>query len=95
MATAQLQAELTDSKAEIQRLKEHLSSGLHSDLCLISLIPRWSSSKSGIPQTKFLSNIENFKESFYAIFCEGHRLNSTASRAYAANYAHGQHNKVT
>jgi hypothetical protein len=93
MATAQLQAELADSKAEIQRLKERLSSGLHRDLCLISLTQNWRGLKSGIPQIKFLSSIEKFKESFYASLREGHRPNSTAVRAYAAHYVYGQHGR--
>jgi len=47
MAHAQLQQELEESKAEIQRLRERMSLGtptVHKDLSLISLIPKWSGS---------------------------------------------------
>jgi hypothetical protein len=94
IATTRLQAQLAESKAEIRRLKELLSAGVHRDLCLI-LTPNRRGLKSGIPQIKFLSSIEKFKDSFYASLREGHRPNSTADRAYAAHYVHGQRNKVT
>jgi hypothetical protein len=47
MAHAQLEQELEESKAEIQRLRERMSLGtatVHKDLSLISLIPKWSGS---------------------------------------------------
>jgi hypothetical protein len=45
MAEARLQAELAESQAEIQRLKERMFLGtptVHKDLSLISLVPKWS-----------------------------------------------------
>ena len=47
MQDASLQAQLLDSKAEITRLRERLSTGtptVHKDLSLISLVPKWSGS---------------------------------------------------
>lgn len=58
MTTAQLQAELADSKAEIQRLRKRLAVGVHRDLSLISLVPKWSGLDSAIPLEEFFSNIE-------------------------------------
>ena len=62
MAEAQLRAELADTKAELQHLKERISVGtptVHEDLSLISLIPKWSGSETGIPLHEFLSSIES------------------------------------
>ena len=62
MVEAQLRAELAETKAELQRLKERISVGsltVHKDLSLISLIPKWSGSETGIPLEEFLSNIES------------------------------------
>jgi hypothetical protein len=61
MTDARLQAELADSKAEIQRLRECTSMGtpaVHKDLSLISLIPKWSGLESGVPLEEFLKNID-------------------------------------
>jgi len=61
MAEAQLLAELEESKAEIQRLKESLSGGtptVHKDLSSVSLIPKWSGLDSGVPIEEFLTSIE-------------------------------------
>jgi hypothetical protein len=44
MVEEQLRAELVETKAELQRLKERISVGTpttHKDLSLISLIPKW------------------------------------------------------
>jgi len=62
MAEAELRAELAKTKAELQRLKERISLGpptVHKDLSLISLIPKWSGSETGIPLQEFLSSIES------------------------------------
>jgi len=56
MAEAQLRAELEESKAEIQRLKEFLSGGnptVRKDLSLVSLVPKWSGLDSGVPIEEF------------------------------------------
>ena len=61
MAEARLRAELEESKVEIQRLKERLSGGLptvHKDLSLVSLVPKWSGSDSGVPIEEFFASIE-------------------------------------
>jgi len=61
MAEAKLQAELTESKMEIQRLRERLSIAkptVHKDLSLISLIPKRSGLESGFPLEEFFSSIE-------------------------------------
>jgi len=45
MAEAQLQAELTETKAELQRLKERISVGtprIRKNLSFISLVSKWS-----------------------------------------------------
>jgi len=57
MAEAQLRAELAENKAEWQRLKERISVGtpmIHKDMSLISLIPKWSGSETGIPLEEFV-----------------------------------------
>ena len=62
MAEAQLRAELAVTKVELQPLKERISVGtptVHEDLSLISLIPKWSGSETGIPLHEFLSSIES------------------------------------
>jgi hypothetical protein len=65
MADERLQAELKESKAEIQRLKQRLSVALptvHKDLSLISLVPKWSGSETEVPLREFFSNIEGSAE---------------------------------
>jgi len=50
--TDRLQAELAEAKAEVQRLRERVSVGtptVHKDRSLISLIPKWSGTETGIP----------------------------------------------
>ena len=62
MAEAQLLAELTETKVELQRLKERISVGtptIHKDLSLISLVLKWSGSEMGILLEEFLSSIES------------------------------------
>jgi hypothetical protein len=52
MADARLKAELVETKAELQRLRERVSAGtptVHKDLSLISLVPKWSGLENGIP----------------------------------------------
>ena len=61
MAEARLQTELLESKNEIARLKERLSTAMptvHKDLSLISLIPKWSGLEAGVPLEEFFSSIE-------------------------------------
>ena len=60
MAEARLPAELQETKAELQ-LRKRVSAGthtVHKHLSLISLVPKWSGSESGIPLEEFLSSIE-------------------------------------
>jgi len=57
-----LQAQLAESKAEIARLKERLSTGTSivcKDLTLISRFRRWSGAESALPLEEFLENIES------------------------------------
>jgi len=61
MTDARLQQELDESKLEIQRLRERMSLGaptVHKDLSLISLVPRWSCSKSTNFLEEFISTLE-------------------------------------
>jgi hypothetical protein len=60
MARARLQAELADTNAELQRLRERSvgTPTIHKHLSLVSLVPRWSGSETAIPLEEFLSSIE-------------------------------------
>ena len=61
MAEARLQAELAETKAEIQRLRDRFAIGtptVHKDLSLISLVPKWSGSETAVPLEEFFSSIE-------------------------------------
>jgi len=61
MAKAWLLAELQESKAEIQRLKERMYLGaptIHKDLSLITLIPNWSGPESAVTLEEFFDCIE-------------------------------------
>ena len=61
MTDIRLQAELAESKAEIQRLREGMSMGkptVHKDLSLISLVPKWSGLESAVPLEEFFTIIE-------------------------------------
>jgi hypothetical protein len=56
-----LQAELDETRAELQRMRERSSVGalvVHKDLSIISLVPKWSGSETGIPLEVFISSIE-------------------------------------
>jgi hypothetical protein len=60
MADACLQAKLAETKAELRWLRERVSVGtptVHKDLSLNFLIPKFSSTETGIP-LEFLSSIE-------------------------------------
>jgi hypothetical protein len=62
MQDASLQAQLLESKAEITRLRERLSTGIpteHKDVSLISLVPKWSVSESAFSLEEFFENIES------------------------------------
>ena len=62
MDGAKLQAELAETKAELDRLKESLTVAtpvVHKDLSLVSLVPKWSGSDSSIPLEEFFSSIES------------------------------------
>jgi len=52
MAEAKLMQEIVESRAEINRLREQLSSGMHTvhkDLSLISLVPKCSGGRERDP----------------------------------------------
>jgi hypothetical protein len=56
-----LLAELNESKAEIQRLRERLSTtkpAVHKDLSLNYLVPKWSGTEASVPLEEFFSSIE-------------------------------------
>jgi len=56
-----LHLELEESKAEITRLRDHLSMAMptaHKDLSLISLVPKWSGAESAALLEEFLGSIE-------------------------------------
>jgi hypothetical protein len=59
MAEARLQAELAETKAELQRVRERFSVGttVHKDLSLISVVPKWSGTEAAIPLDEFISSI--------------------------------------
>jgi len=57
-----LQAELAQTRLELQQLKERMETGavtVHKDLSLVSLIPKWSGSDSTISLEEFFSGIES------------------------------------
>jgi hypothetical protein len=61
MAKTCWQAELAETKPQLQRLREQVSVGtptVHKDLSLIYLVPRWSGSEKAIPLEVFFSSIE-------------------------------------
>ena len=52
--------EIAESRAEINRLREQLSSGMHTvhkDLSLISLVPKCSGGENATPLEEFLASI--------------------------------------
>ena len=61
MADAKFQAELSETRNEVQRLKEHMSLGaptVHKDLSLISLVPKWSGQDSTVTLEEIFESIE-------------------------------------
>ena len=57
-----LQAELAQTRLELQQLKERMETGavtVHKDLSLVSLIPKWLGSDSTISLEDFFSSIES------------------------------------
>jgi hypothetical protein len=57
-----LQAELAETKMELQRLRESISPGtptLNKDLSLVTLIPKWSGSDSSVTLEEFLNSVES------------------------------------
>jgi hypothetical protein len=61
MSEVRLQAELTETKLELQRLRERMLAGtptVHNDLSLIALVPKWSSSESTVTLEEFFSSIQ-------------------------------------
>ena len=61
MAHARLQAELLETRAELQRLRDCMSVGattLHKDVYLITLIPKWAGSNSAVTLEEFLSSVQ-------------------------------------
>jgi hypothetical protein len=60
-SSLRLQNELTETKAELKRLRDSLASRpptLHKDLSLVPLIPKWSGSDSPVNLEEFLSSVE-------------------------------------
>jgi hypothetical protein len=56
-----LQVELAETRAELHRMRERASVGapvVRKDLSLISLVPKWAGSETGIPLEVFISSIE-------------------------------------
>jgi hypothetical protein len=61
MAEGRWQAELMETKNELQRLRESIVLGiatLNKELFLVVLVPKWSRSDPAIPFEEFLSSIE-------------------------------------
>ena len=61
MTDARFQAELSETKSEVQRLKQRMSLGaptVHKDLSLISLVPKWSGLDSAVTLEEFFTSIE-------------------------------------
>jgi len=63
MADSHLQAELMQTKLELQQLKERRVIGaatVHKNLSLVSLIPKWSGSDSSVTLEEFFASIVSF-----------------------------------
>jgi len=61
MADAKFQTELTETRSEVQRLKERMSLGaptVHKELSLISLVQKWSGLDSAVTLEAFFASIE-------------------------------------
>ena len=61
MTDARFQAELTETKSDVQRLKERMSLGaptVHKEPSLISLVPKWSRLDSAVTLEEFFASIE-------------------------------------
>jgi hypothetical protein len=61
MATEHLRAELAETKAELQRVKDTMSLGnpvLHKDMSLITLVPKWDGSESAGNLEEFLTRVD-------------------------------------
>ena len=61
MADAKFQAELSETRNEVQRLKERMSLGapiVHKHLSLIFLVPKWSGQDSTVTLEGFFESIE-------------------------------------
>jgi len=57
-----LQAELEQTRLKLQQLKERMETGavtVHTDISLVSLIPKWSGSDSTISLEELSSSIES------------------------------------
>ena len=81
MAEARLFAELQETKAELQRLRERVATGtqtVHKDLSLVSLVTKWSGSETEIPLEEFLSSIEGAAQ--IVLWDNSDRLNVAALR---------------
>jgi hypothetical protein len=65
MAEARLRDEILGAKAEIQRLRESISSMsvgspiVNKDLSLVTLVPKWSGSDASVTLEEFMSSSEN------------------------------------
>jgi hypothetical protein len=58
---ARLKLELSEAQNKIRRLKDRLATApptVHKDLSLISLVPKWSGTKSAISLEERFSSIE-------------------------------------
>jgi hypothetical protein len=54
-------ADLRETKAEFESLRNSLSAGapkVHKDLSLIPLVPKWSSSERAVTPEEFISSME-------------------------------------
>ena len=61
MNEVKFQTDLTETRNEVQRLKERMSLGaptVHKDLSLVSLVPKWSGENSTVTLEEFFENIE-------------------------------------
>ena len=61
MADSRLHAELVETNAELQRLRERVFADtptVYKDLSLISLVPKWSGLENGIPLEAFRTTVE-------------------------------------